>query len=182
MKETDLSSFPKTLNAGAGKVKLLLWYFANALVLNSYFLPISIVKCWLLRLFGARIGKSVVIKPRVNIKFPWKLSIGDNTWIGEGVWIDNLDQVTIGKNCCLSQGSIIITGNHNYKKTTFDLITKPIVLEDGVWLGAGSMVCPGVIAQNHALLTMGSVATHGMLAYTVYKGNPAVEYKKRIIE
>ena len=120
-----------------------------------------------------------MIKPKVNIKYPWKLSIGKNTWIGESVWIDNLDHVNIGANVCISQGAMLLTGNHDFRKDTFDLIVKPIVLEDGVWIGAKSIVCPGVICFSHSILAVGSVSSKNLAAYTVYRGNPAVAIAKR---
>ena len=97
----------------------------------------------LLRMTGASVGAGVVIKPRVTIKYPWKLAVGNHSWIGEQVWIDNLDQVTIGAHVCISQGALLLCGNHDYKKPTFDLITGPIVLEDGVWIGAKASVALG---------------------------------------
>jgi putative colanic acid biosynthesis acetyltransferase WcaF len=136
---------------------------------------------FLLRLFGANIGKGVVIKQSVNIKYPWLLSIGDYTWVGERVWIDNLALVTIGKNCCLSQGAMLLCGNHNYKKETFDLITGAIKIEDGAWVGALSIVCPGVTLKTHSILSVSSVATETLEAYTMYKGNPAQKIRERVI-
>ncbi|MDZ7624210.1 MAG: hypothetical protein U5J96_07185 [Ignavibacteriaceae bacterium] len=85
-------------------------------------------KIFALRFFGAKVGKGVIIKPCVNIKYPWFLEIGDNVWIGEEVWIDNLGKVKIGNNVCLSQGALLLCGNHNYKKETFDLIVGDITL------------------------------------------------------
>jgi putative colanic acid biosynthesis acetyltransferase WcaF len=143
--------------------------------------PISSVKIRLLRCFGAKIGKGVVIKPSVNIKYPWNLSIGDYTWIGENVWIDNLVQVTIGSNVCVSQGAMLLCGNHNYKKSTFDLMVGKIVLENGCWVGAQSVVCPGVTLHSHAVLGVASVANKNLDAYTIYQGNPAHMVRKRII-
>jgi putative colanic acid biosynthesis acetyltransferase WcaF len=136
----------------------------------------------LLRIFGAEIGKRVVIKPRVNIKYPWNISIGENAWIGERVWLDSLDKINIGANACISQGAMLICGNHNYKKLTFDLIVKEINLQDGVWIGAGAVVCSGVTCKSHSVLTSGSVATDNLEAYSIYQGNPAVKIKERIIE
>jgi putative colanic acid biosynthesis acetyltransferase WcaF len=107
--------------------------------------------------------------------------VGDYTWIGEDVWIDNLDEVHIGAHCCLSQGSFLLCGNHDYKKSTFDLITKPITLEDGAWVGAKSIVCPGVILKSHTVLSVGSVATQSLEAHSIYQGNPAVLVRKREI-
>ena len=166
---------------GAGRLKQLLWYYTNVLFFINPFNPLSSVKKFLLKLFGASVGKGVVIKPGVNIKYPWKLAIGDHTWIGEGVWIDNLAFINIGKNVCISQGAMLLTGNHNYSKTTFDLMVQQIVLEDGVWIGAKAMVCPGVICKTHAVLAAMSVATKNLEPYSIYQGNPAILTKQRVI-
>lgn len=135
-----------------------------------------------MRLFGADVGKCVVIKPRVNIKYPWNLAIGEHSWIGEGVWIDNLGKVKMGSNCCISQGALLLCGNHNYRKPAFDLMVGDITLENGVWIGAKAMVCPGVICHSHAVLTAGSIATTALEAYKIHSGNPAVAVKERNIE
>ena len=132
-------------------------------------------------MFGAHIGKGVVIKPNVNIKYPWRLKINDYSWIGEGVWIDNLANITIGKNCCLSQGVYLLTGNHHYGKVTFDLMINEIILEDGVWIGAKSIVTPGTKIHTHGVLAVNSVSPKSMDAYTIYKGNPAQAIKERVI-
>jgi putative colanic acid biosynthesis acetyltransferase WcaF len=168
-------------STGASKLKRVVWHLFNGLFFNSmfHFYPL---KVFLLRLFGAEIGRNVVIKPHVNIKYPWNLIIADNVWIGENVWIDNLEKVQIGNNVCLSQGCLILCGNHNYKSESFDLITGKIILEDGVWIGAKSIVCPNVICKSHSVLSVSSVAAQNLEAYTIYKGNPAVAIKERIIE
>ena len=168
-------------NPGGSALKRLLWHFVNAIILNSALLPINSCKIFVLRLFGAHIGSGVTIKPHVNVKYPWLLSIGNHAWIGEKVWIDCLTKVTIGDNVCLSQGSMLLTGNHNYSKTTFDLVIGPIILEDGVWIGAKSVVCPGVTCFSHSVLSVLSVATSDLEAYGIYQGNPAVKKKVRVI-
>lgn len=159
----------------------LLWYYVNILFFRSYFLPINKFKKVILTSFGAKIGKGLVIKPGVNIKYPWLLEIGDYVWIGEGVWIDNLTNVKIGSNACISQGAMLLTGNHNYKKVTFDLIVGAITIEDGAWVGAKSVVCPKVTCRSHSILAVGSVAVHDLDAYSIYQGNPAVKIRERII-
>ena len=119
-------------------------------------------------------GSNVIIKPKVNIKYPWFLNIGNHVWIGEEVWIDNLTQITIGSNVCISQGAMLLTGNHDYKKSAFDLMIAEIILEDGVWIGAKSIVAPGVKCCTHSILTVGSVATKNLGPYSINQGNPAV--------
>lgn len=180
--KTKLSTFDSsTFDKKAGAIILLSWYFINLLLLKNRFNPFVKLKIYALRFFGAKVGKRVVIKPGVNIKFPWKLVIGNDVWIGENVWIDNLDYVTIGNNVCLSQGALLLTGNHNYKISSFDYMNRPIVLEDGVWIGAKSVVCPGVLCKSHSILAVGSVATKPLEPYTIYQGNPAKEVRKRKI-
>ena len=120
----------------------------------------------------------MVIKPGVNIKYPWHLTIGDNSWIGENVWIDNLADVRIGQNCCISQGAMLLCGNHDYMKAGFDLLTGEIVLKDGAWVGAKAVVCPGVTMGAGSVLTVGSVATKDLIEDGIYQGNPAVLKKK----
>lgn len=182
MKKVDISAYNNSwYNPGAGAVKRTLWYFINAFILNSTLLPFNSLKIKLLQLFGAKIGKGVTIKPSVNIKYPWLLEIESNVWIGENVWIDNLAMVRIGSNCCLSQGAMLLTGNHDFTKPHFDLILKPITLEDGVWIGARAIVCPGVVCASHSILTVNSVASAPLEAFKIYRGNPAVAVKERVI-
>lgn len=181
MKTTDLSKYDNSWYQPGFFLKRITWYFINILFFINPLNPSSALKKFFLKQFGARIGKGVVIKPGVNIKYPWKLKIDDFSWIGEKVWIDNLDEVQIGKNCCLSQGALLLCGNHNYKKHTFDLIIGSITLENGVWIGAQSIVGPGTTCQSHCVLEVLSVASGVLEAYHIYRGNPALKIKKREI-
>jgi putative colanic acid biosynthesis acetyltransferase WcaF len=181
--KTDLSKYDNSwYHPGGSFLKRILWYFINHLVFTSGLFPISNLKVVLLRLFGAKIGKGVNIKPKVSIKYPWNLEVGNFAWIGEAVWIDNLVKVSIGANCCLSQGAMLLTGNHNYKKSTFDLMVGEIILKDGVWIGAKAIVCPGISCQSYSILYVGSVATSDLESNGIYQGNPAKKVKHRIIE
>lgn len=178
---TDLSKYDNSwYSPGGTSFKRLLWYFANLFFLKNRWNPSSKLKSIVLRAFGAKIGRGVVIKPGINVKYPWLLSIGDYTWIGEGVWIDNLAQVTIGSNCCLSQGAMLLCGNHNYKIPTFDLIVKPITIEDGAWIGAKSIICPGITVGSHAVLSVGAVANRDLDGYHVYANGPIETKRKRV--
>jgi len=166
---------------GASKLRQICWYFVNVLFFINPLNPVSGLKVFLLRLFGAKIGRGVVIKPGVNIKYPWKLAVGDHSWIGEKVWIDNLAEVRIGSNVCLSQECMLLTGNHNYTLSTFDLMVKPILVGDGAWVGAKAVVCPGVSLGGHSVLTVASVMTKDAEPNGIYQGNPAVKVKDRTI-
>jgi putative colanic acid biosynthesis acetyltransferase WcaF len=182
MPATDLSKYNNyPFHPGGNAFKRVLWHYVNALFFKTGLVPISGLKVFLLRLFGASIGGNVMIKPCVNIKYPWFLTIGHHTWIGEHVWIDCLVPVTIGANVCLSQGAVLLTGSHDYKKTTFNLITGSLIIEDGAWICAKAVINPGITVASHAVLTTGSVATKNLEAYAVYQGNPAVKVRERVI-
>ena len=178
--KTNLAAYNNSWYQPGSASKRFCWYIASSLFFRNSLFPVSSVKLILLRLFGAKVGRRVRIKPCVTIKYPWFLEIGDNSWVGENVWIDNLGMVTIGSNVCLSQGSLLLSGNHDYTKATFDLVVKGIVLEDGVWIGAKSIVCGGVACRDHSVLAAGSVASSELDAYAVYRGNPAVKVGERV--
>ena len=161
--------------------KVLIWYLINYYIFYSRFPFPSKIKVALLRLFGAGVGTGVVIKSLVRIKNPWRLIIGNNCWIGEEVWIDNIVQVVIGNNVCLSQGAILLTGNHDYSVSNFPPRYEKIELEDGVWICGKAVVCPGVVCHSHSVLTVNSVATKDLEAKKIYAGNPAVFIRNRVI-
>jgi putative colanic acid biosynthesis acetyltransferase WcaF len=180
-KIVNYQSFNNKWYKPGNKVKIFIWYFVNILFFKNSLNPFSGVKVFLLKLFGAKIGNNVFLKPSINIKYPWKLTLGDYSMIGENVWIDNLDEVIIGSNVCISQGAILMSGNHNYKKTSFDLILGKIILEDGVWICAKSIVCANVICKTHSILSVNSTATNNLEPYSIYCGTPAVKVRDRII-
>ncbi len=139
-------------------------------------------RCGLLRLFGARIGKGVVIKPGVRVKYPWLFSVGDHTWIGEDCWIDNLAAVTLGSNVCVSQRAYFCTGNHDWSDPAFGLKLGPIGVKEGAWVGAHAIVGPGVVIAEGAVVAIGSVITSSVDAFTVVSGNPACFLKQRRVQ
>ena len=180
-KKVNLESYDNSWFKPGNSIKIFLWYMVNELVLKNSYLPFSSPRKLVLKFFGAKIGSGVIFKPGINVKYPWHLIIGDHCWIGENVWIDNLSQVTIENNVCLSQGAMLLCGNHNYKEATFDLKVEPIIIKTGAWLGAKTIVCPGVTIGSHSILSVGSIATKDLEAYCIYKGNPALKINDRII-
>jgi putative colanic acid biosynthesis acetyltransferase WcaF len=157
------------------------WMLASALVMRPSWIPFSGLKCWLLRLFGARIGRGVYIKPGVQIKFPWYLVIGDYSWIGENSWIDNLAEVHIGQHCCISQGVYLCTGNHDWSVRNMRLFRRPITLKRGSWVGARCFVGPGVTVHEYGIATAGAVVVRDIPAFEIHAGNPAQYLKRRVI-
>jgi putative colanic acid biosynthesis acetyltransferase WcaF len=181
LKQVDNSAYRTTIDIGASRFKQLAWYCTNIVFFKNPFNILSSLKVSLLKCFGAKLGVGVVIKPAVNIKYPWKLQVGDHSWIGEEVWIDNLSDVVIGKNVTLSQGCLLLTGSHDHTRTSFDFLSNPITLEDGVWVGAKAVVSGGVTCGSHSILGLNSVAEKDMEPFTIYKGNPAIPVLRRLL-
>lgn len=178
----DLSGFDNSwYDPGRGPVCRAIWLFINVIILNNPLFLSSRLKAAVLRLFGAKIGVGVVLKPFISVKYPWNLEIGDYSWIGEGVWLDSLARISIGNNCCVSQGAYFCTGNHDWSDPSFGLVVKPIVLRDGAWVGAKSIVLPGVTMESHAVLGAGSVLACNTEPFAIYGGNPAVKIKERVV-
>jgi putative colanic acid biosynthesis acetyltransferase WcaF len=181
--EIDLSKYDNSgYDHGAGWLKRTVWYLVSTFVFETSLFPVYSIKRYLLSLFGATVGRNVVIKPRVQIKYPWFIQIGDHVWIGEKVWIDNHTWVKIGSNSCISQGAYLVTGNHDYRDPHFGLIVEEIVLEDGVWIGAHASVFPGVRVGTKTVITGGSILTKEAFANGIYQGNPARWVKERCIK
>ncbi len=160
---------------GASRIKEVLWWVVRSLLFAPWFPVPSGFKVAMLRLFGATVGKGVVIRSRVNISFPWRLSVGDHVWIGDEVFILSLAPVTIGDHVCISQRAFLCTGSHHFRRESFDLLTKPIVIEEGCWIAADSFIGPGVTIRHGTLCAAGSVVMRDSGPNQVMIGNPARE-------
>lgn len=181
--QVSLCSFTTgSFDKGANVFKLALWFFVNAFIVKASWNPFMCIKIWLLRVFGAQIGSGLIIKNNVNIKFPWKLSVGDNVWLGENCWLDNLDYITIENDVCISQGALLITGNHDYSVSNFPYRNAPIVVKNGAWIGAKAIVAPGITISSHSILTLGTVMTKDTEPYGIYQGNPGIKINERNIK
>lgn len=163
---------------GASRSKEALWIALSGLLVASW-LPGSGWRAALLRAFGASIGTGVAIKPGVRVKFPWRLDVADHVWIGEDVWIDNLDQVTIGAHCCLSQGAYLCTGSHDWSDPRFGLVTRPIRLDGECWVGARATLAPGTVMEQGAVLAMSGLGRGRLAAGMIHAGVPGVAPKPR---
>ncbi len=127
------------------------WQLASAVAVMPWFVPVR-VRIAVLRAFGARIGRGVNLRAGVRVHWPWKLEIGDDTWIGERAWILNLEPVTIGSDVCISQSALLCTGSHDRRSPTFEFDNAPIVVEDGAWVAARATVLRGVRIGAGALV------------------------------
>ena len=147
---------------GASKIKEVLWWVVRSLIFAPWFPVPSFLKVAALRLFGAKVGRGVVIRSRVNITFPWELTIGDHVWIGDEVLILSLAQVTIASHVCISQRAFLCTGSHRFRSDNFDLVTKPISIGEGCWIAANVFVVPGVTLAPGTLCKAGDVVTRSV--------------------
>lgn len=137
-------------------LKYFLWYVISALFFNSA-IPGNKIRVFLLILFGSKIGKNILIKPNVKIKYPWKLIIGEDVWIGENVWIDNISKVTIGSNTCISQGAYICSGSHDFHDEEFGLLMQEVEIGSNSWIAAKSIIGPGVKIEDGSFIKFGSI-------------------------
>ena len=126
-----------------------------------------------LRTFGATIEAGVIFRPRTRVKFPWKLSVGENSWIGEGVWIHNQDHVSIGKNVVVSQESFLTTGSHAHL-TDMGLVTRPISIGDGTWVTSRCILLGGTSLGENCLITPGTVVSGNLPRGTKFGSAPGV--------
>jgi putative colanic acid biosynthesis acetyltransferase WcaF len=159
---------------GASQSVEILWWVVRSLLFAPWFPVPSVLKVAALRIFGAKIGRGVVIRSRVNVTFPWRLSIGDHVWIGDEVMILSLAPVTIASHVCISQRAFLCTGSHKFGNENFDLVTKPIAIGEGCWIAANVFIAPGVTLGRGTLCSAGSVVLKSHGPNLVLAGNPAV--------
>lgn len=148
----DLSAAPGSGEAwDRPRWQVYLWGAVELTLLTNPWQISSSLRAKVLRTFGATIGEGVIIRPRTRVKYPWKLTIGDRSWIGEGVWIHNQDEVVVGEDAVISQETFITTGSHDHR-IDMALITKPVTIEDGAWITSRCVVTGGVTVGRSALV------------------------------
>ncbi len=168
--QRDLSAYhpPDTYRIEKSFIVNCIWYVVNNLIINSCF-PGTYFRVMLMRLFGAKIGENVVIKPYVRVKFPWKLVIGQGSWIGESTWIDNHTTVNIADNACLSQGVYLCCGSHDWNDPHFSLIVGPIYIDSGAWICAYAKLGPNTRIGANAVVALGETFSGNLQACSIWK-------------
>ncbi len=178
-KVIDLSrAGPGNFRQRRGPLVRTLWYLIEGTIINNHLMPLSAVRAAVLRLFGARIGRNCRLPHAIHVKFPWNLEVGDNCWFGEDVWIYNQDQIRIGSNVCVSQGTFLTTGSHDLE-SNMDLKVSPIVIEDGAWISSRCVVQMGVTVGRSAVVTPQSVVHKSLEPAGIYGGNPCKWIRNR---
>ena len=175
MRKQNLKDYklPKNWTRGKNFFYEFIWQIFFKPIISSS-LPGTIWRKYILILFGAKLGKSLRLSPGIKIKMPWRLSIGNYSWIGEDVWIDNLSMVNIGNNVCISQGAYLCTGNHDFKKENFNLTCKSITIESESWIGAKVVIGPGNIIGNGSVIKMGSIITQDVPPQSIFTDNKTI--------
>lgn len=176
----DLDQFRLPENfRGRSAVVVQLWWIVQALLFNSSPQFLYSWRRFLLRLFGASVGKKVKIRPSVKITYPWKVIIGDYSWIGDDVILYSLGDISIGKNVVVSQKSYLCAGTHDYNKMDFTILNPPITIEDEVWIATDVFIGPGVKVGKAAVVGARSSVYKNLEGEKVYNGNPARFIKNR---
>lgn len=153
---------------GRGVLWQAAWFAAQNLVFGQWWFP----RRWrpaLLRVFGAQVGTGVTIRHRVRVLWPWKLTIGNDTWVGEDAWLLNLEPITLGSDVCISQQAFLCTGSHDHDSEDFRYDNGPITVEDGVWVAAGALVLRGVTVGTGSLVAARAVVTRDTEPGTVLR-------------
>jgi len=170
----DLKEFRLPPNfRGRSGLTVQLWWLVQATLFRGSPQLMYGFRRWLLRQFGARIGKGVIIRPSVTIPYPWKLQIGDYSWIGDHAVLYCFAEITIGKNVVVSQKSYLCAGTHDYRTPSFDIQAFPIVIEDEAWLAADVFVAPGVTVGKGAVVGSRSSVFSDLPQMMVCVGSPA---------
>jgi putative colanic acid biosynthesis acetyltransferase WcaF len=168
----DLSKAPGERQAwDRASLVVYLWAMFELLFVTNPWQISSRLRVRVLRMFGAEIGSGVIFRPRTRVRFPWKLHVGDRSWIGEGVWFHNQDHIYVGHDVVVSQETLLTTGSHAHRRD-MALITRPIHIEPGVWITARCIVLGGTQVGRSALVTPATVVRGVVPANTVWNGTP----------
>jgi putative colanic acid biosynthesis acetyltransferase WcaF len=164
---------------GRSKWIVALWYLIQATLFRYSFHNMYGFRRMILKLFGCSIGKNVLIRNTCEITYPWKVSIGENSWIDHEVILYSLDNIAIGKNTSISRRSYICTGSHDISDSAFGLVVKPIKIGDGVWIQADCFISLGVEIGNQSVIGTRSSVLKSMPPGMVCYGNPCKVVRER---
>ncbi|OKH40612.1 colanic acid biosynthesis acetyltransferase WcaF [[Phormidium ambiguum] IAM M-71] len=175
LRQYDQSNFDR----GRSGWMILLWWLVQAIVFPLTPHQLHAPRIALLRLFGAKIGKGVVIRPTARFTYPWKVEIGDYSWIGDDVVLYSLDYIHIGRHSVISQECYLCTGNHDFQNPTFSLITAPITIGNGAWVATDCFVGPGVEIGANTIVGARSSVFRSLPAGQVCWGSPCRPHHPR---
>lgn len=158
---------------GAGRPKEILWYFVKVWFFLSPWPWPNRLKRWLLIRFGAKIGKGMYMRPRVNIHFPWKLTMGDYCSVGDGADLLNMEPITMGDHVTIGHQAYLAAGSHDPRSKTFAYANKPIVIESGAWVATRAFVGPGVTVGENSVVGANATVMKSVPPDSFVAGPPA---------
>jgi putative colanic acid biosynthesis acetyltransferase WcaF len=164
------------------KVKRLLWSMVEATMYRMSFHTWSWWRRFLLRMFGAKIGRKTMIRRTSRVYYPWKFSMGELSSLGDRAEIYNLGPVTIGARVTVSQLAYVCAGTHDFTKESMPLLTPSITIEDDVWICAKAFVGPGITVHQGAVVAAAAVVVKDVAPWSIVGGNPAKFIKERAYE
>jgi putative colanic acid biosynthesis acetyltransferase WcaF len=156
---------------GRGFLAQALWVAVSTLVFTQVWCP-NRLRCAILRWFGAQIGDGVLIKHRVTVQWPWKLTVGDNSWVGTGAELYNIDRIVIGSDVAISQHAYLCTGSHDRDSATFEFDNGPIVIQDGAWVCARTTVLRGVTIGANSVIGATSLVSRDVPPDSIVRPTP----------
>jgi putative colanic acid biosynthesis acetyltransferase WcaF len=178
----DLQSFRLPADfRGRSAWVVQLWWIVHATLFRTSPQVFYGWRRFLLRLFGCSLGKSVLVRPSAEITYPWKVSIGDYSWIGNDVTLYSLGEIHIGDNVVVSQGSYLCAAGHDMQSSSFDIYDKPVFIEDEAWIATDVFIAPGVRIGHGAVVGARSTVLHDLPAMMVSLGNPAKPVRPRLM-
>ena len=181
MQKLNTSKIPENFR-GRNAFVVQTWWIIQSIFFKNSPQFMYAFRRFLLRLFGAKIGKDVIIRPSVKTTYPWKVSIGDYSWIGDDVNLYSLGEIEIGKNVVISQKSYLCTGSHDYLKSDFPIFAKKITIRDECWLATDVFVAPGITIEHGTVVGSRSSVYKNLPSNKVCIGNPAKIIRERIRE
>jgi putative colanic acid biosynthesis acetyltransferase WcaF len=161
---------------------ILLWWLVQAIAFPLSLHNLNGFRCWLLRCFGATIGQGVLIRPTARFTYPWKVEIGDYSWIGDDVVFYSIDAIRVGQHCVISQKTYLCTGSHDIRDPAFGLITAPIAIDNGAWVATDCFVGHGVTIGANAIVGARSSVFRDLPAGYVCLGTPCRPVQVRIVD
>ena len=178
LSQYDISNFDR----GRASWVVLLWWLVQAITFPLSLHNLNGFRCWLLRLFGSKIGKKVVIRPSARFIYPWKVTIGDHSWIGDDVVFYSVDSIYIGSHAVVSQKSYLCTGSHDINQRTFPLLTAPIQIGNGAWVATDCFVAPGVTIGANSVIGARSSVFRDVPPQQVAWGSPCKARYERTLQ
>ena len=177
LRRYDQSNFDR----GKSNWLIILWWLVQAIAFPLSLHNFNGFRCAILRLFGAKIGRGVVIRPTARFTYPWKVTIGDYSWIGDDVVLYSLDKIIIGSHAVISQKSYLCTGSHDIQQPTFNLTTAPIKIGNGAWVATDCFIAPGVNIGANSVVGARSSVFRDIASQKVAWGSPCKAHYERIV-